>query len=376
MNVLILTPDAVGSTLLQRLLTIYMQFHQFDQPVINIHELTNGLSKFYSPDFNREIISSKKNKWKNYQTLEEVVDLLESVDHYKTARLAQYHIVKRGDALSDQLPFYQYVNDNFYIIACKRENLFEHAISQALNTVTRRLNVYSPSEKFFHFYGIYRSGIEIQPQQIQGILTQYKNYLQWSARHFSVSSYFFYETHLKDIEKYILALPVFGAQNQRITWKQTFDQEFEEWNRCHYYNSDIGSIAMNVDAIGLLENCKFSDNKSLAAIQNLLPVAHKNFLEKHRARYYNAVESIIKMQDLGILPSTIPIKKQTLAEKLYLIKNLDQCVQAFNSWAQDHPDITEAIDINSLKQAAEIEYQTMWDPAVISTNAEFQQLSN
>ena len=43
MNVLILTPDAVGSTLLQRTITIYMQFHEFDRPTINLHELTNGL---------------------------------------------------------------------------------------------------------------------------------------------------------------------------------------------------------------------------------------------------------------------------------------------------------------------------------------------
>jgi hypothetical protein len=53
MNVLILTPDAVGSTLLQRMLAIYMQFHEFDRPVINLHELTNGLAKYYSPEFNR-----------------------------------------------------------------------------------------------------------------------------------------------------------------------------------------------------------------------------------------------------------------------------------------------------------------------------------
>jgi hypothetical protein len=39
MNILILTPDAVGSTLLQRVLTMYMQFHEFDRPVINLHEL-------------------------------------------------------------------------------------------------------------------------------------------------------------------------------------------------------------------------------------------------------------------------------------------------------------------------------------------------
>ena len=41
MNVLLLTPDRVGSTLLQRTLTVYMLRRGFDKPVINLHELTN-----------------------------------------------------------------------------------------------------------------------------------------------------------------------------------------------------------------------------------------------------------------------------------------------------------------------------------------------
>ena len=82
MNVLILTPDAVGSTLLQRLITIYMQFHDFDRPVINLHELTNGLEKYYSPEFGREIVSKSRVKnWGYYQSLEDVVKILSDVDH-------------------------------------------------------------------------------------------------------------------------------------------------------------------------------------------------------------------------------------------------------------------------------------------------------
>lgn len=64
MNVLILTPDAVGSTLLQRLITIYMQFYEFDRPVINLHELTNGLEVYFSADFNQPIVSKRRvEKW-------------------------------------------------------------------------------------------------------------------------------------------------------------------------------------------------------------------------------------------------------------------------------------------------------------------------
>lgn len=160
MNVLILTPDAVGSTLLQRMLTIYMQFHDFGRPVINLHELTNGLAKYYSSEFNQEIVSKKAVKnWGYFQSLQQVVELLSSVDHYKTSRLAHYHLIRRGDSLEQQVPFYNYLNENFYIIACRRTNVFEHALSLTLNRITNKLNVYNPYEKIDAFYEIYKSGV-------------------------------------------------------------------------------------------------------------------------------------------------------------------------------------------------------------------------
>jgi hypothetical protein len=154
MNVLILTPDAVGSTLLQRLITIYMQFSQYDKPVINLHELTNGLEKYYNESLKQEVLGKPK-IWGYHQSLEEIVSLLDSADHYKTSRLAQYHIRNRQDSLADQLSFYQYLNDNFFIVSCRRHNVFEHVLSWALTKVTKKLNVYSPEEKIsstFHLY--------------------------------------------------------------------------------------------------------------------------------------------------------------------------------------------------------------------------------
>ena len=41
MNTLILTPDGVGSTILQRLVTMALYLEKV--PVVNTHELTNGL---------------------------------------------------------------------------------------------------------------------------------------------------------------------------------------------------------------------------------------------------------------------------------------------------------------------------------------------
>ena len=138
MNVLILTPDAVGSTLLQRLVTIHMQFQGFNRPVINLHELTNGLIKYYNPVFDQDVLS-KPTQWGYHQTLQEVVELLSSVDHYKTSRLAHYHIRNRQDPIASQVPFYNYLNENFLIVACRRRNVFEHAVSYTLSKITKKL---------------------------------------------------------------------------------------------------------------------------------------------------------------------------------------------------------------------------------------------
>ena len=158
MNVLILTPDAVGSTLLQRLITIYMQFHQFDRPVINLHELTNGLARYHNTQFGQDMLGKREGAWGYHQSLEEIVSLLSSVDHYKTSRLAHYHILNRQDLIEQQVPFYQYLNDNFYIISCRRHNVFEHALSWGLNKITKKLNVYSGDEKIDTFFDLYHSG--------------------------------------------------------------------------------------------------------------------------------------------------------------------------------------------------------------------------
>ena len=186
MNVLILTPDAVGSTLIQRLITIYMQFHRYDQPVINLHELTNGLQKYYSTEFNRELLGRDRAQWGYHQSLEQITELLATTDHYKTARLAQYHIRRRQDPVSDQVPFYKYLDDNFYIIACRRDNVFEHAISMCFNQITKKLNVFSPEDKINSFQAFYKDPVRLQPQNFVRTLNEYRDYISWADDHFKI----------------------------------------------------------------------------------------------------------------------------------------------------------------------------------------------
>jgi hypothetical protein len=385
MNVLILTPDAVGSTLLQRMLTIYMQFHEFDRPVINLHELTNGLAKYYSPEFNRELVSKREVKnWGYHQSLNEVVELLSSVDHYKTARLAHYYIVRRGDTVDQQIPFYNYLNENFYVIACRRANVFEHAISMTLNCVTKKLNVYTPHEKIEAFYDLYQHGVTLDTDVLTAHLESYKQYLNWSEQYFNIGSYFHYERDVPELEKFILNLPVFVNQRKFITWNEQFDISFNEWNKIHYHRSDVNWFIdqqINLESLPLLiENYHRDAPQNWPSVHTaedieLLPdnlkqefksiqldnyrLTQSEQLLELKQKYQSAAGMIAKMVEIGILESGPPIKKQTLAEKQNILKNFDRCVEVYNCWAEKNTNIATTIDQSCLNLSITHE-QNFW----------------
>ena len=334
MNVIILTPDRVVSTLLQRLITIYMAGHTYDKPVINLHELTNGLQKYYSPTYNREILGKPQlDKWGYYQSLEEIVNLLDGADHYKTARLAQYHLITREDSLPDQVRFYNYINENFFVISGRRENLFEHGISWCIAAKSKKLNVYTHAEKIDSFYDMYKNGITVDPHALTYHLNRYKNYLKWVDDHFNVSSYFNYETDLKNIENYILNLDIFPNQEKK-SWNDIFSIEWSDWNKCHKLISDIGSVE-DVKLLGYEAN----SSKELMVLDKLktsLSLVDQNFLIAHGEKYVNAYQGINQLVDNGTLVTGVPIKLQTLAEKRKIIKNFDQCVETYNKWVDEN----------------------------------------
>jgi hypothetical protein len=431
MNVLILTPDAVGSTLLQRLITIYMQFHKYNKPVINLHELTNGLVRYHNSTLNQEVLGKPeaRGNWGYHQSLKEIVELLDSVDHYKTSRLAQYHIKNRQDPLADQIPFYQYLNDNFYIISCRRHNVFEHALSWALSKVTKKLNVYSTDEKIENFFDLYQNGIVLDPESLIQTLEAYKVYLEWCDNHFNVASYFYYDQHLQDIESYILNLPVFAGQPQLISWREQYGMDFDTWNRCHYLQGDIGSIALDhsdsflkiADSaskltrpeIEFLENYRAIADKSWPTLKSIgdyqhlpqhirqeaeqqfnmtvpatdpsvtqnkvtilqqsfesyLPQSHTEFLNQNIKQYQSTNNVIADMVKQKIMISAPPIKKQTLAEKKYIVKNFEQCLSMYNRWIAVNPTVGNPVDLDVLDSFADIE-RRQWKPNIINSSTD------
>ena len=429
MNVLLLSPDGVGGTLLERLITIYMQLHQFDRPVINLPHPEGGIESYFSPEFNQSILVRRK--WGFYQDLSEVVDLFRSVDHYTVSKLTYYTMKTRKDPIDKLVPFYQYFNDNFFIIACRRDNVFEHALSWGISKISKAKNVYDHPDKILKFIDFYRDGIELDPQSLIDTLEDYKEYLQWTNEHFSPASYYYYERNIVDIEKYILSLPIFNGQPCKKTWKDVFGISFNDWNRCHFLASDVGSIALNnpdtfshiVDSIknnlpaeGTAELTwamprefvqAYNDvaDPSWPRIQSIkefeaLPeyikqecndlhhITHKlaysdlhrnvafnldpirqQFLSENADNYLKAIGSIERMSTLDIV-KTPPIKKQTLAEKKLIVKNFDQCVEVYNDWIQYNSGIASMVTSDQLLLASDTE-QKFWNTLeTVSTQIE------
>jgi hypothetical protein len=363
-----------------------MQFHNFDRPVINLHELTNGLAKYYSPEFNRELVSKHALKsWGYHQSLQQVVEMLSSVDHYKTSRLAHYHLVRRGDSVAEQIPFYNYLNENFFVIACRRENVFEHAMSMTLNTVTKKLNVYDVYEKIDTFYDIYKSGINLDATVFERQLTAYKNYITWSEQYFNIGAYFHYEKDVPRLEQYILGLPVFSAQPNQITWDQNFGLSFNTWNQMHYIRSDPSALSLppaqakeklllsvpdpvndyqqhsrpempavySVADLAALPpdvvNTWTSDVIDRTGIIHLLDSENQQKLVPYQSGYALARTTIDQMVKLGIIISGPPIKKQTLNDKHKMIKNFDDLVKVYNCWVDKNPGFGSTIDSQTIQ---------------------------
>ena len=323
-----------------------MQFHRFDQPVINLHELTNGLMRYYSPIFNAEVLGKDStDSWGYHQTLPEIQQLLSSVDHYKTSRLAQYHIKNRQDSVADQLPFYQYINDNFFVISARRENLLEHALSWCILVVSRNLNVYSAAEKFHHFAAVYQDRVQVDRINLWKYLDNYREYLDWVDRHFHVNSYFVYDQHRHDLEKYILDLPIFNSQPQKLTWQDKFDIEFADWNRCHYLCSDMSGLSAQFDPQQLqigYNNAQGLETIELAPVSTLtvsdviqsLSLPDQRFLREHGVRYKRSSQHLEELVNNKILVTGVPIKLQTMMEKRLLIKNFAETVAWYNEWVE------------------------------------------
>ena len=238
MNILLLTPDASGGTLLRSLITLYASCNDLDTPYVDVSHLELGLHKETNSQ-GLELVRHHS-EYENYnQSLTDIVQLLESVDHHKIAKISQYNMGMRSDSSAELSAFYRYLNENFLIISCRRQSKFDYALSWAINKITSRLNVFSHSDKFESFGEYYENKITIDPLVLTQALDDYSSYITWCETNFDVDRVYYYERDVEKIEQFILDLPIFDEIRLVSNFQDQFGIKFNDWNRCHYYKSNI-----------------------------------------------------------------------------------------------------------------------------------------
>jgi hypothetical protein len=94
-------------------------------------------------------------------------------------------------------------------------------------------------------------------------------------------------------------------------------------------------------------------------IVNFLPEAQREFLVHHVKNFVKTNQSLALMHKLNILVGGLPIKKQTFAEKKYIVKNFDQLVQVYNTWIVDNPDLGQPYTDSTMDEQTQAE-KAVW----------------
>ena len=293
MNYLILTPDGVGSTLLQRALTVYLNASGCDY--YNTHELLTGL----------EISESNNVLVKNFnigynQSLDEIKKLLEKNSVPIVSRLADYHVYRRlEEKIENYVDFYKFCNQYFdKIIYCVRDP-YEYALSWAIRKHSNALNVYSLTERnCIHNYNI---KYDIDLEYFKKKLNQYVQYQYWVSDHFSNTIPISYDDLNKNIDSTIRKLTNLNFSIENSEFGIGLDQ----------YSKLLYNISLKQQ--GLIDKVNIS-KKHLKGIVLL-------------SRYQ---KKLIKDEKLF---TNIPIKMNTLNDKKNRVKNFSKTVETYNSWA-------------------------------------------
>ncbi len=317
MDYLILTPDGVGSTYLQRALTVYLNSSGLSY--YNTHELLNGIE-----------LDQNNNLYKRMQgynqSIKTIVSLLENNCANLVSRLAEYHIharsqgqtpktpkgVKNRSHSADILerntqesyaPLYEICKQKFdRILYCTRDS-FEYSLSWGIRNYTGKYNVYSISERLdVHSND---ADYEIDTTFMTEKLDQYDRYIYWVRDNFPSAQPVTYNDIHTDIDSVLAQIT-----GMDYSMQDTWGISLQDYNTMLYRVSKIYNPAI-----------QYSDN--LQDYQQQLVDEKKMFLRG------------------------MPIKMTTLAEKQDRVSNFTECVQNYNTWA-DTKNEYDTIDLNKI----------------------------
>ncbi len=293
MNYLILTPDGVGSTILQRLLT--MAFHLEKHPVQNTHELTDGIEL-------QEGIVIKNYELKYSQSLDEIANIIQKQEQITlVSRLAKYHLDNRKDPATDCQDFYKFLNTHFERkIMCVRENIFEYAMSWSIRNGSGLNNLYDKEDR-----DIVSQVTEVDEDYFLMKCQQYVKYIEWVENNFPEVEKVSYESMVKDSD----------AVMQKLTG---------------YANTFTDKIGLPLSSL-LANEYNFLKNRS----ENSLSKQELKALVRYKQTCTDMLNKKITIN--------VPLKSTTLTDKKNQVKNFDVCLDKFYTFARNHNWIDQSI---------------------------------
>jgi len=287
-NYLIVTPDGVGSTYLQRALTVYL--HSAGLDYWNTHELLNGLGL------------SEGNLYKDFsleysQTLPELCGLLESTSNSLVSRIAQYHIIARLEEKKENYQqLYDVCNKKFdKIFYCTRDP-FEYALSWSIRRNTKTLNVYSVKERISVHGEDIKQTLDLR--YFNGKLKQYSNYEYWAEDNFNITRAVNYDDNHRDVDSMMKELT--GLDHNV---ESRLGISLQEYSTIRY----MTSMYMQT------KDKKYICNREQAAGATQL----KQF-----------IQSLVPNK----LPNEIPVKMNTMQDKQKRVINFDEAAEVYNKW--------------------------------------------
>ena len=306
MKVLILTPDGVGSTILQRITTLALYLDHKD--VSNCHELTNGLV-----ENNQKIYKDFSLQYS--QTLGDIETLLKKSKCSLVSRLAKYHLDNRQDPVSAQTQFYNFLQQyNNKILVCKRKNLFEYAMSWSIRDQSKILNVYKKEHR-----DAVKRITSVETSFFVKKCLDYVRYMEWIDDNFKNYEVVYYEDFALDPDQTIKR--IFNIED---VFKNAFGENLGEIFKKEY----------------LISNKKIDlTNKT-------------NFISL--LKYKN---TMINLEKRSILPNGIaaPIKNTTLQDKKNMVNNYNECKELFLDFSRRYNWIDTSIIDYDFWNGADIE---------------------
>lgn len=286
MNILILTPDAAGGSILQRIITLILYYN--DENVSNCRELTEGICLKNNRVCKDHLLGYK-------QTIDSIIDILKQSKTSLISRLSKYHLDARKDKEDSCKKLYNFLNEyNDIKLVCLRKNIFEYALTWGIRDKTNGLGTTFFKKEITEFDEMKTIDVDFFIKKCQ----DYVDYIKWTEIFFPDQIKVFYEDFVSEPDVFMQDLFKIDIN----FFKHTFGESLKDIFKIEY------------KWVHNLEN-----NMDKQKIKSLIK--------------YRMATELLRKKDIT---SASPFKNKTLEDKKRIVKNYDECKKAFYNFAREH----------------------------------------